>query len=185
MGKSVLARALCSHYCKAKGASYYISTTTADSLRFACEQQLFKEGVAVMLDEWRPSEGKFSGPDGIDMLKCLTNVDTAAAIKGRYSDICFYDNQPRLMTCNTKDVTEWASSLGMVTTADIDAVLRRTIFIEINKNIIPQAVKDKYIKKKETTCFAPMAMLSVEQGIDVMPEEDYVWVPDAKRARIG
>ena len=90
-----------------------------------------------MLDEWRP-DGKYSGPDGIDMLKCLTNVDTAAAIKGRYSDICFYDNQPRIMTCNTKDVTEWASNLGMVTSADVDAVLRRTVFIEVNKILFPR-----------------------------------------------
>ena len=136
-----------------------------------------------MLDEWRP-DGKYSGPDGIDMLKCLTNVDTAAAIKGRYSDICFYDNQPRIMTCNTKDVTEWASNLGMVTSGDVDAVLRRTVFIEVNKNIIPQAIKDAYIKKKETTCFGPQAMLLQEGGLELMPEEDYIWRPKAKRARI-
>jgi hypothetical protein len=173
LGKSALARGMAAHYCEANGTPYYIESNTPDSLRSCYVNGFFREKVPIYLDEWKPIGDKYTGPDGIDMLKCLTTVGDGATIKCRYSDIRFFEQQPRTMSCNVKNLKEWCDGLGCVSQEDKNAVLRRCIFVEVDRQIIPHELQKKYLDDRRESCYDKMAALAAQQGLDV-PNKDAV-----------
>ena len=184
-GKSTLARTFCATFARAHNAPYYIETSTPYSLRLVCEQQLFLDNVPILLDEWRPVGNRFSGLDGVDMLKCLTSVGKGGTVACRYSDIRMLDNMPRLMICNAKTVEEWAQGIGFVAKADIDAVMRRVAFIEVNGHIIPEHCRTQYLKRKYESSYDKIAMQLTHEGYDPLCEDDLVFTQDDKKIRFS
>ena len=187
-GKSTLARTFCATHARANNAPYYIETNTPDSLRLVCEQHLFLDNVPILLDEWRPAGAagaRFTGTDGVYMLKCLTTVGKGGTVSCRYSDIRLLDNMPRLMTCNCRTLEEWTQGIGNVPKADIGAVMRRVAFIEVSDHIIPERLRKQYIKRQHESCYDKIAMQLKYEGYEPLCEEDIVSTPLEKKVRLN
>jgi hypothetical protein len=173
LGKTALARALAALQCKARGLPYYIESNTPDSLRGVCINGFFRPHVPVILDEWRP-EAKASFGAGVqsremlDTLKCLTSVDDGATIKCRYSDIKFAPGMPRLMTANCRTLEDW---MQVVTEAggeaDYDAVLRRCLFVEVDRQLVSVERQATYKAEKGDELADMQAAVLHEQGLTV------------------
>ncbi len=177
-GKSALARATCKLYCEANGTPYYIETNTPDSLRQVSVNGFFRRNVPVILDEWKPEGNKYTGKDGIDMLKCLCTVDDeGATIKCRYSDIKFAPQMPKLMTCNCT-LQEWLDGLGEVTTADLKAVLKRCLFVETTESVIPQELRKDFVGKRRKDCRDKMQEAMKKRGVKVPNFLEAAWKPE-------
>ncbi len=177
LGKSVLARAMCALYCEAHGTPYYIESNTPDSLRTVYVNGFFRSRVPVHLDEWKPMGENFTGRDGIDMLKCLTTVGDGATIKCRYSDIRFMEDMPRIQSCNVADLKEWCDGLGDVPAQDLNAVLRRCVFVEVKEQIVPKALQKEFLGKRRESCYDKMAAAAAQQGMHVPAKEDVQFKP--------
>ncbi len=170
LGKTALARSMCQLFCKAKGVPYFIESNTVDSLRTVYINGFFRKHVPVLLDEWKPTGDKYSGRDGIDMLKCLNTVGDAATIKCRYSDIRFQDDQPKVQSCNCASLDAWCECLGEVDDVDKNAVLRRCLFVEITESLVPEALRAEFLGKRRESCVGEMSSAAVAQGCDIANE---------------
>jgi hypothetical protein len=170
LGKTALARAMCKLFCEAKGVAYFIESNTVDSLRTVYVNGFFRKHVPVLLDEWKPTGDKYSGKDGIDMLKCLNTVGDAATIKCRYSDIRFQDDQPKVQSCNCTSLDDWCRCLGEVDDVDKNAVLRRCLFVEITESLVPAALRKEFLGQRRESCFSEMSLAAVAQGCDPASE---------------
>jgi len=100
--KTPCARSIAQLWTRGAGASSFIKASTADSLRKVQEADLFGEGMAVLLDEWRPPATKVgSQGGGCDFMKCICDVMNASGVQARYSDFSFEENMSRLITCQS------------------------------------------------------------------------------------
>jgi hypothetical protein len=180
LGKTALARCMCATYCEANGTGYFIESNTPDSLRTVCVNGFFRPFVPVLLDEWKPQGDKYTGKDGIDMLKCLCTVGDGSTIKCRYSDIRFCENMPRIMTCNCKSLAEWCEGLGEVTPEDLHAILKRCVFIELSACVIPDDMKKDFIKERRANCFDRMEVVIKGQGVKTPIAAEAVFKPLSK-----
>jgi hypothetical protein len=166
LGKTALARSMCRLFCKAMGTPYFVESNTVDSLRAVSGSGFFREHIPVLLDEWKPAGEKYSGKDGIDLLKCLYTVCDAKAVAARYSDIHFQDNQPKIQSCNCLSLDGWLECLGDASEADKDAVLRRVLFVEVTEPIVPAALRKEFLGKRREGCFGGMSVAAVAEGCD-------------------
>ena len=177
LGKSTLACTLWATFAKAHDTPYWIETNTPDSLRMVYVNGFFRENVPVLLDEWKPCGGQFTGPDGIDMLKCLCNVGEGSTIKCRYSDIRFSTNMPRIQTCNAADLDAWTRGLGHVTEDDKVAVLRRCVIVEITEHIVPARLRKTFVSERSTACHDLMAQVLLGEGFELPAENPFGFSP--------
>lgn len=177
LGKTALARASCKLYCEANGTPYYIETNTPDSLRQVSVNGFFRQHVPVILDEWKPEGNKYTGKDGIDMLKCLCTVDDeGATIKCRYSDIKFAAQMPKFMTCNCT-LDEWIAGLGEVTQADLKAVLKRCLFTETTATVIPHELRKEFVGKRRNDCGSKLRGAMAQRGMRAPNFLEARWTP--------
>ena len=168
---------MCALYCEAYSVPYYIESNTPDSLRSVYVNGFFRPHIPVYLDEWKPMGDKYAGKDGIDMLKCLTTVGDGATIKCRYSDIRFMESMPRLQSCNAKDLDDWCDGLGDVPAEDLNAVLRRCVFVEITEQIVPTALQREFLGQRRISCYEKMASAAAEHDVSVPDEATIAFKP--------
>jgi hypothetical protein len=175
LGKTSLARALALLQCRARGLPYYIDSNTPDSLRGVCVNGFFRPHVPVLLDDWRP-EAKAIGTamhsrEMLDTLKCLTSVADGATIKCRYSDVKFAPGMPRLMTANCRTMEDWTRSVveaGEV--EDYNAVLRRCLFVEVDRPLVAIEIQAAYKASKGDDLADLQRAVLIEQGTAVSAE---------------
>jgi hypothetical protein len=171
LGKTTLARALAVLQCKARGLPYYVETNTPDSLRGVCVNGFFRPHVPVLLDEWRPMAKQTGGggpsTEMLDALKCLTSVSDGATIKCRYSDVKFAPNMPRLVTANCRTMEDWLRAVSDEgDLEDRNAVMRRCLFIEVDKPLVPKQLQASYRAEKGDELADLQAQALRDQGIE-------------------
>jgi hypothetical protein len=140
LGKTPLCRAVAARYAKARGASYFAQSSTVDSLRMLSVQGFFRPYTAVVLDEWRiGTDSQDAQGHKVDFIKCLTDVENPGAVRLRYSDVRFAPYMPRLIS-SQQTMGDWIESLSEAAETDRDAILKRLIFVEVTKSLVPASV---------------------------------------------
>jgi hypothetical protein len=171
LGKTALARSMAALQCHVRKLPYWIESNTPDSLRQVSVNGFFRDHVPVILDEWRPTRKGATGSNGsemLDMLKCLTSAADGATIRCRYSDIRFAPRMPKSLTCNSRSIDEWmAQTADYVADEDYNAIMRRCLFVEVKHSLIPEALRDEYVKHRETELHDLQVEALRAQGIEL------------------
>lgn len=156
-GKTQLARSLARHFARAHRTSCVFQTSTVDSLRMLV-QSFLKEYIPIVLDEWRMgADSQDSQAHKLDFVKVLTDVANPGAVRLRYSDLKFAENEARVIT-SQDTMVQWESHLQNATAEDKAAVLRRLVFLEPQRKLIkPEYVKEFKKKRVASTREAMMA----------------------------
>jgi len=177
LGKTALARAMASLQCQVRNLPYWIESNTPDSLRQVAVNGFFRNCVPIILDEWRPiGKATFgaSGTETMDMLKCLTSVADGATIKCRYSDIKFAPRMPKILTCNCATIEQWMEQItDNVADEDRNAVMRRCLFVEVKKSLIPAARRKLYADSRESELHELQAETLKAQGIELTHNDGF------------
>ena len=139
-GKTPLCRSIARTYAKARFMTMFAQSSTADSLRMLCVQGLFKPYMAIVLDEWRiGQDSQDHQAHKVDFLKCLTDVENPSAVRLRYSDVKFAPFMPRLIS-SQQTMQDWIEVLSQAPETDRDAILKRVVFVHVNKKLVPEDV---------------------------------------------
>ena len=140
VGKTPLCRSLARTYAKARFMTQFAQSSTADSLRMLSVHGLFKPHMAVVLDEWRiGQDSQDQQAHKVDFLKCLTDVENPSAVRLRYSDVKFAPFMPRLIS-SQQTMQDWINVLQEAPETDRHAILKRVVFVHVNKPLVPPDV---------------------------------------------
>jgi hypothetical protein len=163
-GKTQVAKSLLSHLADEKLSGrvprpYIVSTQTVEGLTAAASGGWCQQWVGLLLDELRPGQPRGTRPAmSVDELKKLCSIDIAATIDARHRDIMLSVDQPRIMTANAMNPSEWhpvlpgdlyemdavaRSRLG----PDAKAVGKRISWAFVAVSLIPQAVREAYNRR--------------------------------------
>ena len=129
LAKTPCGRSIADLWSRSAGCTYYIKTSTVDSLKKVCEAGHFQKGVCVMLDEWRPkSMAVGSQGGGIDFLKHVCDVQNPQTMAARFQDFAFENGMSRVITCQKMwDMAEMCGD-----DEDAQAIFKRCIFARPN-----------------------------------------------------
>jgi hypothetical protein len=140
LGKTPLCRAIAARYAKARNVDYFAQSSTVDSLRMLSVQGFFRPYTAVVLDEWRiGKDSQDAQGHKVDFIKCLTDVENPGAVRLRYSDVRFAPYMPRLIS-SQQTMEDWIEALSEAAETDRNAILKRLIFVEVTKCLVPASV---------------------------------------------
>jgi hypothetical protein len=172
MGKTPLARAIAKLYVEARGEQRgFIQTSTADSLRQCFVQGLMMEGSCLVMDEWKPGKESQDAKGGLcDFIKCFTDVENPGALALRYSDIKFPSSYPRLLTSQFSK-EQWMQALITLSRDDLNAVLKRVLFMEVKESVIPSSLAKSFKGKKATDISAKMGAVMAARGVHAEPTQ--------------
>ena len=112
-----------------------------------------------MLDEIRPSQPR-GGRAAMtaDELKKLCSINIQATIDARHRDIMLAVNQPRIVTANSMNPSEWYRDLppDLYTTSagtrlllppDVKAIGKRISWAFVGESVISQEMRDAYSRR--------------------------------------
>ncbi len=119
-----------------------------------------QEWACIVLDEIRPGQARGSRPRmTADEVKKLCSIDLQATLDARNKDIQLSINQPRIMTANAMNPSEWHPLLpyDLYTTddatrlamhPDVKAIGKRIAWAYVGVSLIPQAMRDEYNRRR-------------------------------------
>jgi hypothetical protein len=170
MGKTPLARAIAKLYVEAKDDQRgFIQTSTADSLRQCFAQGLMMEGSCLVMDEWKPGKESQDAKGGLcDFIKCLTDVGNPGSLALRYSDIKFPGSYPRLLTSQFRK-GQWMQALITLSQDDLNAVLKRVLFVGVIRPVIPPPLAKSFKRKRSTDVSAKMGAVWEARNLSTEP----------------
>ena len=87
------------------------------------------------------------------------------------------EDMPRIQSCNVADLKEWCDGLGDVPVQELNAVLRRCVFVEVKEQIVPKALQKEFLGKRRESCYDKMAAAAAQQGMHVPAKEDVQFKP--------
>ena len=138
---------------------YIVITQTVEGLTTAASGGWCQEWVGLLLDELRPGQPRGTRPPmSVDELKKLCSIDIAATIDARNRDIMLSVDQPRIMTANAMNPSQWHPVLPcdlyemdaasrMWLGPDVKAVGKRISWAFVGVSLIPQAMRDTYNRR--------------------------------------
>jgi hypothetical protein len=154
VGKTLVAKSMCAKISevnfddKNNTHPHYIHTSTVDALR-KCTRVL-GPGIPVLLDEYTPSDrlGTRGAFTDATTLKQLLGVQDSNNVAGRCDEIVFHDEEPRVITTNSKSPNQWSHFLPDVRhlepaarlaacSADALAIYRRVLFVVFPTHMFP------------------------------------------------
>ena len=75
---------------------------------------------------------------------------------------------PKIMSCNSVSIEDWLRQIAnYLAEEDANAVMRRSLFVEVDRQLIPEACRRAYVKTSQAELCASQAAFLREQGIDV------------------
>ena len=111
-GKSELAKLICLMlaFRYQESDPYFLLATTLDSLR--ASQSLMQPGVPVLLDDMGGDDNDVQLIySSISMWKAILQVKDAVQNRGRNDDIMWAARQPKVVTTNSADLTDWVRTM--------------------------------------------------------------------------
>ena len=139
--------------------AYFVMVQTVEGLSAAAGGGWLLPGIPVLLDEVKPSAPRGTRPPmSAEELKKLTDVTTSVTMDARYRDLRLCEDEPRVMTANAMNPSEWHSvfppdlleatpEARLLLDADAKAVGKRTAWAHVQHNLIPQALRDAYNRR--------------------------------------
>ena len=116
------------------------------------------------MDERKPGKESQDAKGGLcDFVKCLTDVENPGALALRYSDIKFPESYPRLLTSQFSK-EQWMQALVTLPKNDLDAVLKRVLFIQLDRSVVPTALAKLFKHTRASNTAASMASLWEKRG---------------------
>jgi hypothetical protein len=163
-GKTQVAKSMLSRLADEKLAGrvprpYFVTTQTVEGLTTAASGGWCQEWVGLLLDELRPGQPRGTRPPmSVDELKKLCSIDIAATIDARNRDIMLSVDQPRVMTANAMDPSQWHpvlpcdlyemdASARMRLDPDVKAIGKRISWAFVGVSLIPQAMRNAYNRR--------------------------------------
>lgn len=175
-GKTPLAKAIAKLTAQAHGKPWFVMTNTVDSLRLCNEGQLFQPLVPCVIDEWVAGVASQDPlATKISFVKALCDVVNASTARARFSDIRMPKYTPRIMT--TQDSRErWtANLLQMGSVDDVNAVLKRTAWIEVAQSVMKSEAVQAYRMSLQDQGTA--AINELLQGLGMSTHTSVTWKP--------
>lgn len=165
MGKSTLARSMLAriaddNHDQESRRPYFIESLTVDGLSAAAKGGWCVANKPILLDEVRPNQARGTRPPmSVDELKKVLTVSEATTIDARFSDIQLSVDQPRIITSNAMNPSDWHRSLPadlysvmsmqvrLGLDPDAKAVGKRIAWACVSESLIPQSVRDAYARR--------------------------------------
>jgi hypothetical protein len=160
VAKSMLARLAEERQTGRVPRPYIITSQTVEGLMTAASGGWCQEWVGLLLDELRPGQPRGTRPPmTMDEIKKLCSIDIAATIDARHHDIMLSVDQPRIVTANAMDPSQWHSDLPynlysmdvagrLRLSPDVKAVGKRISWALVEDSLISQSMRDAYTKRR-------------------------------------
>jgi hypothetical protein len=160
VAKSMLARLAEERQTGRVPRPYIITSQTVEGLMTAASGGWCQEWVGLLLDELRPGQPRGTRPPmTMDEVKKLCSIDIAATIDARHRDIMLSVDQPRIVTANAMDPSQWHSGLPynlysmdvagrLRLSPDVKAVGKRISWALVEDSLISQSMRDAYTKRR-------------------------------------
>jgi hypothetical protein len=150
LAKSIATQLAMMHQSKMAHEPLCIIVGTADSLPRGGDRRM-KSGVPIVLDDLRPNEQRINRPPhSIEDMKSLGDVEIGGDMSGRFKDVHFEPNMPRLFTSNVDtpreffhafptDLKTLTNEAVMRLPYDVLALVKRYAFCLAPQRVIPDA----------------------------------------------
>ena len=148
LAKSIASNLAAMHQAEMYHEGFFLLVSTAESLPRAGDRRM-KTGVPIVFDDMKPNENRNGRPPHtFEDMKVMGDVEVGGDMAGRYRDIHFEPDMPRIYTSNANDPSDFFNAFPsdlktMTDTAvmglsnDMKSLIKRFAFCEVPCCVIP------------------------------------------------